>query len=126
MTLWARFRGWLTAPNPPVRQHGPELVRLLALARSQTIDDRELGAAWWCFVEALENHWLGTDLDEIIEALRARQGIGNEEFFFDFDPPGQDPLHVRFIADDYVVPTDAMVTELEELRRRYLEPRRGK
>ena len=47
------------------------------------------------------------------------QGIGNEEFFFDFDPPGSDEVISRFISDEFRVPAEAMIAQVERLRDRY-------
>lgn len=100
--------------------HDPESRRLVELARSQQIADPAIAAAWWGFVEALESRWfIPRDLERVIGAVRARESVGNEEFFFDFDPPGSDLVNARFISDEHLVPADAMVAELERLRRRY-------
>jgi hypothetical protein len=103
-----------------VREYDPERPRLVALGRSQTIADPKIAAAWRGFIDAIEYGWLGPrDLDRVIGAVRARESVGNEEFFFDFDPPGSDEVISRFISDEYIVPVDAMVAELERLRRRF-------
>jgi hypothetical protein len=103
-----------------VSYHDPDSQRLANLARSQHIDDKRVADAWWGFAEAIDNRWfLPSDLDEILDALRTRQGIGNEEFFFDFDPPGSDEVISRFISDEYRVPADAMIAQVERLRDRY-------
>jgi len=103
-----------------VRRHDPESQRLVDLARAQRIDDPNVAAAWQGFVEALDCRWfMPADLDRVIEAVRARQSVGNEEFFFDFDPPGSDEVISRFVGDEHVVPADAIVAELERLRQRY-------
>jgi hypothetical protein len=101
--------------------------RFLSLARAHSLRDPALADAWRFVLDGIAWRCIGpANLDMVIETTRHRVGFGFDEYFFDFEPEDGDLLGIRIVQDVARCAPDAMVAELEELRRRYLEPRGGK
>jgi hypothetical protein len=105
-------------PSRP-RTLDPETQRLDLLAATQLIADAEVAHCWALIREGIQSHRLGRgNLDRVIEALRARDGITVDEFTVETEPFGSDQLVVAILDDHRTCSVARMVQELERLRGR--------
>jgi hypothetical protein len=97
----------------------PKTPRLELLAANQSVHDQEVASCWELIRKAIQSQRLArSNLDRLIDALRAGDGIGLDELNIEPAPAGSDHLIVEILEDRRTCSVAKMVVELERLRAR--------
>lgn len=84
---------------------------------AHTLSDGALAKGWLLVVRGIEYHQLdGSELDELIEHIRAGQDYIADELGFEFM---NGVLRVSLLDQTEMCPPELMLTELEALRREH-------
>ena len=97
----------------------PDAQRLDQLAATQVIADVEVASCWELVREGIRTLKIGTrNLGELIEHLRAGNGMTLDELTIEVDPPGSDRMLVGLLDDQRTCSAPKMIAELELLAKR--------
>lgn len=102
----------------------PDAQRLDDLAATQSIGDPEVAHCWELVREGIQTLKIGTgNLGELLEHLRAGNGMTLDELTVEVEPPGSDRMLVGLLDDQRTCSAPKMIAELELLARRASERR---
>jgi len=101
----------------------PEAQRLDDLAATQIIADGDVAHCWELVRVGIQTLKIGTgNLGELIEHLRAGNGMMLDELMIEVESPGSDRILVGILDDQRACPAPKMIDELERLVGRARPP----
>lgn len=102
----------------------PDLQRLDELAATQGIGDPEVAHCWELVRVGIQTLKIGPEnLGELLEHLRAGNGMMLDELMIEVEAPGADRMLVGILDDQRTCSAPKMIAELELLARRAGEAR---